>query len=76
MKNYKKQPLSVRLLISIGLLMAVMPLLFKEYIPMPDFARGAIEGTGLGLEISGIVLMSRQRKCGMDNVEEDTLVGK
>jgi hypothetical protein len=58
-----KQPWQVRVLLSLGILMATMPLLFKEYIPIPDFLHGAIEGVGIGLEISGLVLMRRNRKC-------------
>jgi hypothetical protein len=61
----QKQPLYIRLLIAGGLLLATMPLLFKEYIPMPDFARGFLEGLGLGMEIIGLVFIKRTQKMGM-----------
>jgi hypothetical protein len=58
-----KQPRSGRLLIAIGLLMVTLPLLFKEYIPISDFFRGLLAGVGLAVEISGLVLMRRNRKA-------------
>ncbi|WP_461451185.1 hypothetical protein [Mucilaginibacter sp.] len=60
----KKQPLYPRILISAGLLMVTMPLLFKEYLPIPDFVRGFLLGAGGVFEIAGIVLMKRSQKSG------------
>ena len=62
-----KQPWPVRLLFSLGLLMATMPLLFKDYIHMPDFLCGAVEGIGVGMEISAFVIMRRNNKCNSKN---------
>ena len=58
----KKQPVYIRLLIAGGLLMVTMPLLLKEYIPIPDFFRGFLLGAGGVFEIAGVVLMSRKQK--------------
>jgi len=58
----KNQPRYIRLLIAGGLLMTTMPLIFKEYIHIPDFFRGFLGGTGLVFEIVGIVLMKRKQK--------------
>ena len=58
----KNQPLYIRLLIAGGLLMTTMPLIFKEYIHIPDFFRGFLGGAGLVFEIVGIVLMKRKQK--------------
>jgi hypothetical protein len=59
-----KQPLRVRLLICIGLLLTIMPMLFKEYIAVPDFLRGTLAGLGLVMEIAGLILMKRIQKTG------------
>jgi len=32
---------------------------------MPDFARGFLEGLGLGMEIIGLVLIRRRQKLGV-----------
>ncbi|HEY4198226.1 MAG TPA: hypothetical protein VGM63_21950 [Mucilaginibacter sp.] len=56
-----QQPLSIRLLFAIGLLMVTVPTLLKEYIAVPDFFRGMLAGVGLGMEVMGIVLMNRKR---------------
>jgi len=61
----QKYPRYITVLIAFGLLLATMPLLFKEYIPMPDFARGFLEGLGLGMEIIGLVLIRRRQKLGV-----------
>jgi len=58
----KNQPRYIRLLIAGGLLMTTMPLIFKEYIHIPDFFRGFLGGAGLVFEIVGIVLMKRKQK--------------
>jgi len=57
----KKQPVYIRLLIAGGLLMVTLPLLFKEYIPIPDFFRGFLLGAGGVFEVAGIVLMNRRK---------------
>jgi len=62
MNNMKNQPRYIRLLIAGGLLMTTMPLIFKEYIHIPDFFRGFLGGAGLVFEIVGIVLMKRKQK--------------
>ena len=62
----QKHPRYITVLISLGLLLATMPLLFKEYIPMPDFARGFLEGLGLGMEIIGLIFdkeKTEDRRC-------------
>ena len=61
----QKYPRYITILIAFGLLLATMPLLFKEYIPMTDFARGFLEGLGLGMEIIGLVLIRRRQKLGV-----------
>jgi hypothetical protein len=67
-----KLPWPVRALIATGLLLTTTPLLFKDYLDMPDFVRGALEGVGIGLEISGIILMRKMNKwnsgCNRPNV--------
>jgi hypothetical protein len=65
----KKQPVYIRLLIAGGLLMTTMPLLFKDYIYIPDFFRGFLGGAGLVFEIAGIVLMKRRQKEGVTSCQ-------
>jgi hypothetical protein len=65
-----KQPWPVRLLFSLGLLMATMSFLFKDYIHIPDFFRGLFAGVGIGLEIIGMMLMRMNRKaCAADQID-------
>ena len=61
MKNYKL-PFSIRLLIATGLFMTTLPLIFREYIPLPDFFRGFLAGLGLTLEVIGFIMMKRLQK--------------
>jgi hypothetical protein len=54
-------------LVSIGLLIAVViPFLLREYLHPPMAVRFAFIIVGLGIEITGIVLMHKQKKtrCG------------
>lgn len=55
-------PYRMRALIACGLLLSTLPLLFKEYIPIPDYMRGLLAGFGLGLEITGLVFARRFQK--------------
>ena len=59
----KKLPYRMRALIACGLLLSTLPLLFKEYIPIPDYMRGLLAGFGLGLEITGLVFARRFQKA-------------
>jgi hypothetical protein len=59
----RKLPWPERLLICGGLLMATMPLLFKEYIHMPDFLRGFLEGTGIGFEVIGLIVLTKRKNA-------------
>jgi hypothetical protein len=49
-------------LVSLGVLFAVMPLLMRDNIKIPDFFRGLMMGLGIGLEIIGLILIARQKK--------------
>ena len=60
----RNQPLSIRLLLSIGLLMVVSPALINEWIKIPDFARGLLMGTGITMEIISIIKMKRGNRPG------------
>jgi len=60
--NIKAQPKTARLLVSMGLLIVTLPMLFKEYVPIPDFARGFLLGIGLVMELTGVVLIVRNKK--------------
>ncbi len=62
--KFKKYPLQIRRLICIGLLMVTTPTLINDWFPLPDFVRGLLAGIGMGLEISGLIKISRLRKTG------------
>jgi hypothetical protein len=59
MKN-RNTPMLERLFIAIGLLLAILPLLFKEYIALPDYFRGCLAGFGIGLEFYGFIRLRRR----------------
>lgn len=67
--NIKKQPLSVRLLISAGLLIATLPMLLKHFIPLPDFLHGFMAGAGVGLEIMGLIKLKQYQRRGCHETE-------
>ena len=53
----KNQPLQIRLLLSIGLLLVVLPAMISDFIKFPDFLRGLLIGIGLTMEIGAIIKM-------------------
>jgi hypothetical protein len=57
----KKQSISVIVLIAIGLQLATMPLLLRNYLHLSDFGCGLIVGAGIGLELSALLLIRRNR---------------
>ncbi|MGZ3753700.1 MAG: hypothetical protein ACXVAY_02000 [Mucilaginibacter sp.] len=57
--NITKQPLYVRLLFSVGLLMVVMPTPVSRFVTIPDFLRGSMIGLGLGMEITALIIMKK-----------------
>jgi hypothetical protein len=52
--------------ICIGLLLVTTPTLINDWIKVPDFFRGALMGLGLGLEIGGLVLMTKRKRRNQD----------
>ena len=62
--RFQQVPLRPRLLIAAGLLMALLPNLFAEYLKLPDFFHGGLIGVGLGLEYCGFILLRRWRRAG------------
>jgi hypothetical protein len=69
----KPQKLTRReqLLLCIGLLLTTMPMLFKPYITMPDFARGFLQGVGMAMEISAIVLIRKRKNASCRTQQAD-----
>jgi len=63
----KNQPLRVRLLFSIGLLMVVLPALINQWVKIPDFFRGVLMGTGLVMEIASLIIIKRRNRAGAAN---------
>lgn len=61
MKN-NKNTRATRLL-AVGLLMATLPLLFKEYIHISDFFRGLLAGGGIGLELTGGLALWQSKRA-------------
>jgi len=56
-------------LVAIGLLLVTMPFLINDWIPVPDFVRGALMGIGIGLEIIGLIRINRRKKAGVAQCE-------
>jgi len=55
-----------QLFICIGLLLVTTPTLINDWIKVPDFFRGALMGLGIGLEIIGLVLMTKRKRKNQD----------
>ena len=55
---------TVQLLSSIGLLLATLPTVLKEYIFIPDFFRGFFVGIGLAVMIGGLIWQKKQTNSG------------
>jgi hypothetical protein len=67
-----KKSVPFRVLMPLGVVLITFPLLFKEYIPMSNFSRVAIEGTGLGLEIVALIIQRRLQRGGAKTAERYT----
>jgi len=51
-------------IISAGLLLVTLPFLVNDWVHVPDFIRGTLMGVGVGLEVVGLIRMTRRRKAG------------
>jgi hypothetical protein len=51
-------------IIAIGLLLVTVPFVVNDWVPIPDFVRGALMGIGIALEIIGLVRMNKRKKAG------------
>ena len=51
-------------IISAGLLLVTVPFLVNNWVPIPDFIRGILMGVGVGLEVVGLIRMTRRRRAG------------
>lgn len=51
-------------IIAVGLLLVVIPFLVNDWVPMPDFVRGALMGIGIALEIIGLIRINKRKKAG------------
>ncbi len=60
--NTKKPSFPSRLFVPVGLLLVIAPTLMRDgfNVPIPDFLRGMLAGTGLALEVFGIVIMKKR----------------
>lgn len=63
--NNKKASQSQLRLMAIGLLLVTVPFIINDWIPVPDFIRGALVGIGIGLEIAGIIRMKNRKKVSV-----------
>jgi hypothetical protein len=46
----------------IGLLLTVLTPIIARYVPLPDFAKGFLTGTGLMIEFIALVKIQRSKK--------------
>lgn len=64
----------------IGLVCTSLSTLWWNYTPLTarfglapdDFLRGALSGLGLGLMLTGLIQMRRQRRCGRERETTET----
>lgn len=61
MKN-KKVSKAARLCMLTGLLVMVSTHLLNHFINLPDITKGCMLGIGIGLELTGLFLMTRNNK--------------
>jgi hypothetical protein len=57
--DMRKQPLNVKLLLAIGLLLITLPSLTRDYIILPDFFHGLLTGIGIVLEVVGVIKLKQ-----------------
>jgi hypothetical protein len=57
-------------LVSLGLLMVVTPFLLKDFFVISDFFYGFLVGSGIVLEITGIIFMKKSEgnNCSSDKL--------
>jgi hypothetical protein len=60
--SIRKLPFPERLFVPIGLLLVTVPFLVNDWVPVPDFLRGALMGLGIGLEIIGIIKLKKMSR--------------
>ena len=67
MKKRRMLP-RAKILLSIGLLFAILPMLFKEYVTIPDFIMGGLMGFGITVEVLALIMMrkSKNRYCQLN----------
>ena len=63
---------TARKLLAIGLLSTTLPTLINDFIPVPDFFRGAMIGLGLSLEIISFVFFKRVNNFVCKNGRDET----
>jgi hypothetical protein len=57
-----KQPSKKAILVlALGLLVTALANLADYYLPLADFARGALMGIGIGLELTGMLLLIKTK---------------
>jgi len=50
-----------RILIATGLLLVVLPPLINDFYPLSHFLRGFLPGIGIGLEITGLIKLRKEK---------------
>lgn len=58
----KKMPKSALILVCSGMLIAILPPLFKEYSNLPDFFWGFLTGASIGIEFMGLYVILKFKK--------------
>lgn len=59
MKNNKKTALAY---LAIGLLLVVLSQIISRHLALPDFLKGFLNGTGLMLEVIGLITLQSIKK--------------
>jgi hypothetical protein len=59
-------PAIAKTVLAIGLLTTTLPTVTKDLIPIPDFVSGLVLGLGLGLQITGLILLRRRNNSASE----------
>jgi hypothetical protein len=62
-----------RILLAIGLLLVTAHYFIDPFYPLPDFFKGLLTGTGLGLEIIALIKM-RKKGGGICSKKQEPIV--
>jgi|GEM_PF-1215953 len=59
-----KAPKNIRLIMALGMLLISASIIIAQFFPsVPNFPKGFLEGTGIGIMIMGLIKWSKMKKA-------------